>query len=97
MMFYSDRLHRAIEFAVRVHHVDQDQKRKGKEDPYIVHLLSVMYILSQVSENEDLLVAGVLHDTLEDCYPKGSVTLPEIKEKFGERVGGAGFVGDGKK
>lgn len=72
-------IHEAIEFATLKH---AKQKRKGTEIPYIVHPMEVMQILTENGCGEDLIVAGILHDTLEDT----DTNPVEIKEKFGERV-----------
>ena len=73
------KIHEAIEFATLKH---AKQKRKGTEIPYIVHPMEVMQILTENGCGEDLIVAGILHDTLEDT----DTNPVEIKEKFGERV-----------
>ncbi len=69
----------AIIFATIKH---QNQKRKGTEIPYIVHPMEVMQILSSMNCFEDVIVAGILHDTLEDTDAKPD----EIKELFGDNV-----------
>ena len=73
------KIHEAIEFATLKH---AKQKRKGTEIPYIVHPMEVMQILTENGCAEDLIIAGILHDTLEDTDTKPE----EIKEKFGENV-----------
>lgn len=82
-MIYSDKINQAIGFATKVH---QGQVRKGKNVSYIVHPLSVALILSRVTQDEDIIVAGVLHDTIEDCDPHGSVTKEIIEAQFGQHV-----------
>ena len=69
----------AIEFAAQAHH---GQYRKGTRIPYITHPLNVANILLEYGYPEQLAVAGVLHDTVEDT----PVTLAEIRSLFGERV-----------
>ena len=59
-----------------------DQKRKGTDIPYITHPFMVAMILSQAGYAEDVIVAGVLHDTLEDT----SLTVDDITNRFGKRV-----------
>lgn len=66
-------------YAVRAH---KNQKRKGKNVPYILHPLEVMNILYRMGANEELLVAGVLHDVVEDT----DATIQDIRENFGEKV-----------
>ena len=70
---------RAITFATERH---AGQVRKGTVLPYIVHPLEVLCILSGMTTRSDILVAGVLHDTLEDT----ATTPEEIREIFGEAV-----------
>ena len=70
-------------FAMDIHH---GVKRKGKDTPYITHPLAVALILARVSDSDDLIAAGILHDTIEDCEPYGSVTREMFADKFGERI-----------
>ena len=79
-----ERINKAIEIATKVH---EGQKRKSG-DPYIVHPLAVMKILEDWKMDEDTIIAGVLHDTVEDT----SLTLEDIKKEFGETVA---FLVDG--
>ena len=72
----------AISFAAKKHSA---QKRKGAdEQPYINHVLEVANLLASVGEIDDfdVLVAAVLHDTVEDT----ATTEAEIAEQFGGRV-----------
>ncbi len=75
----SDAVFEAIEFATRAH---RHQHRKGTGVPYIVHPLGVAHILIDLGCPEDLVVAGLLHDTVEDTC----VTLDEIRDRFGRSV-----------
>jgi len=72
-------IHDAIIFATLKH---AGQLRKGTGDPYITHPMEVMQILSENGCNENVIVAGILHDTLEDT----KTTPAEILEHFGEDV-----------
>ena len=72
-------LHEAIQVAAVAH---GDQKRKGTDIPYITHPFMVAMILSQAGYPEDVVVAGVLHDTLEDT----DLTVDDITSRFGKRV-----------
>ena len=67
---------KAIEFAARAH---SGQYRKGTKLPYIVHPLGVAKILIEYGCPEQLIVAGILHDTVEDT----PVTLDDVKKTFG--------------
>jgi (p)ppGpp synthase/HD superfamily hydrolase len=69
----------AIQFAMRAH---RGQFRKGTSVPYIVHPLAVGRILAEAGCEQDIVIAGFLHDTVEDT----AVTLDEIQAEFGERV-----------
>ena len=78
-MSISLRIHDAIIFATLKH---QKQKRKGTELPYIVHPMEVMQILTAENLPEDVIIAGILHDSLEDTDTKPE----EIEAKFGKSV-----------
>lgn len=67
---------RAIEFATERH---SSQKRKFSGLPYIGHPLSVMSIMERYTNDENILCASVLHDTVEDT----DTSIEEIREKFG--------------
>jgi (p)ppGpp synthase/HD superfamily hydrolase len=69
----------AIEFAARAH---RGQFRKGSRIPYIFHPLAVGRLLLDAGYENEITIAGFLHDTVEDS----NVTLPEIASLFGERV-----------
>ena len=73
-----ERVRRAYEYASVMH---IDQKRQSGE-PYIVHPLSVTYILAELHADGDTLCAGLLHDTLEDTR----ATKEELIELFGNNV-----------
>lgn len=80
----NDNILKAINFATRVH---KGQIRKGKPDvPYITHPLAVGLILSKIGADEDTIVAGILHDTIEDCESYGSITKEIIEHEFGREV-----------
>lgn len=70
-MIYTPLIQKAVSFAIKVHELDAKQKRKGKEVPYITHPLTVGLIVSRVTQDENTICAGVLHDTIDDCKPKG--------------------------
>lgn len=69
----------AIQFAAAAH---AGQYRKGTRIPYLIHPLRVAAILLESGCAEDLAVAAVLHDTVEDCF----VTLEQIRRLFGPRI-----------
>lgn len=70
----------AIEFATRAH---EGQFRKGTRRPYIVHPIEVADIVATMTQDEEIICAAVLHDTIEDC---DGVTEDVLRSKFGERV-----------
>jgi (p)ppGpp synthase/HD superfamily hydrolase len=70
---------KAIEFAVGAH---SGQYRKGTKIPYIVHPLAVAKILIEYDCPDHVVIAGILHDTIEDT----PITLEQIKEIFGSAV-----------
>ena len=64
IMELTDRLHKAINLACRLH---AGQMRKGEDDlPYISHPFAVAWILGNYTTDEDTVIAGLLHDVLED-------------------------------
>ncbi|MFA5163245.1 MAG: HD domain-containing protein [Patescibacteria group bacterium] len=83
---YTTKIQKAIKFAAKTHNQYQQQKRKGKEIPYITHPLTVGMILSLAKVSEDVVVAGILHDTIEDSIDEKKVTTKMIKERFGKEV-----------
>lgn len=85
-MVFTSRVKKAIRFATRTHEVYQKQKRKGKDIPYITHPLAVGFILARVGAEEDVIAAGILHDTIEDSVPEKKVTREMLAERFGENV-----------
>lgn len=80
----SARVQKAIDMAKEAH---EGQLRKTGE-PYIVHPLAVKKILEEWGMDEDTIIAGILHDTVEDTHLK----LDDIKREFGESVA---FLVDG--
>lgn len=83
---YSLRIQKAIRFSLKTHEVYQKQKRKGKDIPYIVHPLTVGLLLARAGASEDVIIAGLLHDTIEDSTAEKKVTGHMIEERFGKEV-----------
>lgn len=73
------RIDDAIVFVAKAH---RKQVRKGTDIPYISHPFSVAMLLQQAGCDEDIVIAGLLHDTVEDT----DVTLDDIIEHFGHHV-----------
>lgn len=69
---------RAFEYASLKH---QNQFRKSGE-PYIVHIIEVAYILACLNAGPSTLIAGILHDVVEDC----DVCIEEISELFSSEI-----------
>jgi hypothetical protein len=69
----------AIEFAATKH---RHQQRKGTDIPYISHPYGVGMILLKANCKEEVIIAGILHDTLEDT----ETTEEEILHQFGQNV-----------
>ena len=72
-------LDRAIVFAVKAH---SGTERRGKGYPYIVHPLEAVEIVATMTNDQELLAAAALHDTVEDT----DVTVEQIREEFGDRI-----------
>lgn len=73
---------RAWDFAARMH---VDQRRKSvRREPYLNHLAEVAVLLAEASDGRDpeLVIAGVLHDALEDT----DATVGELEALFGAPV-----------
>ena len=62
----------------------QGKVRKINNSPYILHPLEVAQILSGMTDDVEIIAAGVLHDIVEDT----DGTLGEIEKRFGKRVAG---------
>lgn len=73
-------VNRATAFATKAH---EGQLRKGTERPYIVHPIEVSEIVATLTDDEDIIVAALLHDTIEDCE---SITYELLEKEFGSRV-----------
>lgn len=78
---FSQRFERALSYAARIH---AKQRRKGTGKPYIGHLLAVTAIVIQYGGDEEMAIAALLHDAVED--QGGLPRLREIRNIFGKRV-----------
>ncbi len=74
-----NRIEEAIEVAAEAH---QGQYRKGTRTPYITHPYAVGLILMEAGCAEAVIIAGILHDTVEDT----ELTLEFIQERFGDHI-----------
>jgi len=76
----SPRIEKAIEVAIRIH---SGQMRKGDGvTPYVVHPISVAMILARYTNDEDVLIAALLHDALEDT----SYSEQDLEKDFGSKI-----------
>ncbi|OFW28533.1 MAG: guanosine polyphosphate pyrophosphohydrolase [Acidobacteria bacterium RIFCSPLOWO2_02_FULL_65_29] len=80
MTTLTHRFTQAVDYA-RIAHASQ--VRKGSGVPYIYHLLAVASLVLAHGGHEDQVIAGLLHDVLEDC---GAGHEPTIRALFGEVV-----------
>ena len=70
---------KAVQYAVEKHSGDT---RKGTKIPYIVHPMEAAAIVAGITNDQELIAAAVLHDTVEDT----DATREELEELFGKRV-----------
>ncbi|KZC17488.1 guanosine polyphosphate pyrophosphohydrolase [Rhodanobacter sp. FW510-R12] len=80
MTALTGRFSQAVDYA-RIAHAAQC--RKGSNIPYLYHLLGVASLVIEFGGNEDQAIAGLLHDTLEDC---GEAHEAVIRSRFGDAV-----------
>ncbi len=83
---YSDPVNHAFAFAAKHH---DRQVRKGTKLPYLTHPANVAVILTRYERDDETVVAGILHDVVEDCVRDGytqEMLEQRIGEKFGQRV-----------
>ena len=84
MIKYTKRLDDAIRKAAWAHE-QAGQHRKGGDLPYIIHPIGVMMIASNVTENENVLIACLMHDILEDVS-SSIYDEKDMREDFGDNV-----------
>ena len=75
------RLQRAFRYAAEKHY---GQTRKQSAVPYLSHLMAVASLVLEAGGDEDMAIAALLHDVVEDCG--GMPRLREIRRQFGTRV-----------
>jgi (p)ppGpp synthase/HD superfamily hydrolase len=83
---YSDRINHAFAFAAKHH---DRQVRKGTRLPYLTHPANVAVLLARYDQDDDTVVAGILHDVIEDCVNEGytrEMLIQRIGDKFGHDV-----------
>ena len=74
----SQKIKKAVSFADKAH---QGQFRKSGE-PFIIHPINVGMILASLKMDADTIIAGLLHDVVEDC----DISLSEVRKEFGKNV-----------
>ena len=75
------RFRKAFQFAAGKH---AGQTRKASTIPYVAHLMGVASLVLEAGGDEDLAIAALLHDVVEDCG--GAPMLKEVRRRFGRRV-----------
>jgi (p)ppGpp synthase/HD superfamily hydrolase len=83
---YSDVINHALAFAAKHH---DRQVRKGTRLPYLTHPANVAIILTRYGRDDETVVAGILHDVIQDCVQDGysrSMLEQRIGDKFGGKV-----------
>lgn len=84
MINYTNRLDKAIRTAAWAHE-KQVHHRKGTDTPYIIHPFGVMVLAGNVTDDDDVLIACLLHDVLEDV-DSGIYDESTMRQDFGDRV-----------
>src|SRR3954470_4117283 len=80
---YSDRINHALAFAAKHH---DRQVRKGTRLPYLTHPANVAIILTRYGRDEETVVAGILHDVIEDCV-REQYTWEALAQRIGDKSG----------
>jgi (p)ppGpp synthase/HD superfamily hydrolase len=69
---------------VRAGHWHAQQRRRSTDVPYVAHLWGVASLVAEMGGTEDEIIAGLLHDAVED--QGGLPILRQIEEEFGSEV-----------
>lgn len=80
---YSDAINHAFAYAAKHH---DRQVRKGTKLPYLTHPANVAVILTRYGRDESTVVAGILHDVVEDSVRDG-FTRDMLEQRIGEKFG----------
>jgi (p)ppGpp synthase/HD superfamily hydrolase len=81
---YSDVINHALAFAAKHH---DRQVRKGTKLPYLTHPANVAIILTRYGRDDGTVVAGILHDVIEDCVRDG-YSREMLEQRMGDKFGG---------
>jgi (p)ppGpp synthase/HD superfamily hydrolase len=80
---YSDRINHALAFAAKHH---DRQVRKGTRLPYLTHPANVAIVLTRYGRDEDTVIAGILHDVIEDCV-RENYSRAMLEQRIGDKFG----------
>ncbi len=80
-MIFTPRIDEAIKLASRLHRLQV--RNDAQRTPYISHLISVAILVSSVTADEDVIIAGLMHDALEDVP---NYTYENLVQDCGKRV-----------
>jgi (p)ppGpp synthase/HD superfamily hydrolase len=81
---YSDRINHALAYAAK-HHAQQVWKGSSRV-PYFTGPANVAIILTRYGQDDDTIVAAVLHDVVADCVRDGQ-TAEMLEQRIGEKFG----------
>ncbi|MEO7082715.1 MAG: HD domain-containing protein [Gemmatimonadaceae bacterium] len=80
---YSDRINHALAFAAKHH----DQRvRQGTRLPYVTQPANVAVILARYDQDDETVIAGILHDVIEDCV-RESYTREMLEQRIADKFG----------
>lgn len=71
----------AFRYAAEKH---EGQARKQTAVPYLSHLMAVASLVLEAGGDEEMAIAALLHDVVEDCG--GMARLRDVRKRFGDRV-----------
>lgn len=80
MMHFTSSIKQALDRATQLH---MGQYRKGTDLPFIVHPYSVASIVSEYTDDEQVVIAALLHDVLEEVP---SYTAKDLADEFGQEI-----------
>ena len=75
----NDLVSKAILFSTKAH---DGMRRRKSNAPYVLHPMEVGAIIGTMTDDQEVIAAGILHDVVEDA----GITIESIGEEFGERV-----------
>ena len=73
----------AVERAYKVAYKAHEKQKRKSGEPYIIHPLCVAIILADLELDKETIVAGLLHDAVEDTW----MTYEEVEKEFSRRHG----------